>query len=74
MTVLIINEDPPVKAVPSFEDVKQAINESYEAHERWYADKTYENWCIYMTAINRASSLNADRLHSTLMESDICSI
>ena len=69
-------EDEPalIKPVPSWEDVKQAINESYEAHERWHADQTHENWCIYMTAIERASSLNADLNHAILMEAEICSI
>lgn len=64
----------PVKAIPTWEDVKQAINESYEAHERWHAEQTFENWCRYMSAINRASSLNADLNHATLMEAEICSI
>jgi len=68
-------EDEPelIKPVPSWEDVKQAINESYDAHERWFADKTHENWCIYMTAIERASSLNADLNHAILMEAEIVS-
>ena len=64
----------PITPIPSLEDIKQAINESYEAHERWHADRTFENWCIYMSAINRASSLNADRNHANLMEADVCSI
>ena len=69
-------EDEPelIKPVPSWGDVKQAINESYEAHERWHADPTEDNWAIYMTAIERASSLNADLNHSILMEAEICSI
>ena len=64
----------PITPVPSWEDVKQAINESYVAHERWHADQTEENWCIYMTAIERASSLNADLNHAILMETPLCSI
>jgi hypothetical protein len=69
-------EDEPelIKPVPSWEDVKQAINESYEAHERWFADKTHENWAAYQSANNRAASLNADRLHAILMESEIWSL
>lgn len=66
--------EEPITPVPSWEDVKQAINESYEAHERWHDDPTHENWCIYMSAINRASSLNADLNHAILMEAEICSI
>ena len=64
----------PIQPIPTWEDIKQAINESYEAHERWHADQTLENWCIYMTAIERASSLNADHFHATLMETEIVSI
>ena len=64
----------PIQPIPSLEDIKQAINESYEAHERWHADRTPENWCVYMTAIERASSLNANRFHATLMEAEIVSV
>lgn len=68
------DQEEPVQPIPTWEDIKQAINESYEAHERWHADQTPENWCIYMTAIERASSLNADHFHATLMEAEIVSI
>jgi hypothetical protein len=64
----------PTTPIPSWEDVKQAINESYEAFERWHADQTEKNWEAYQFANNRAASLNADRLHATLMETPLCSI
>lgn len=58
----------PITPVPTLEDVKQAVGDSYEAFERWHADQTEENWAAYQFANNRAASLNADRLHATLME------
>lgn len=67
----------PVQAVPTLDDLKAAVAETYEAFERFNADReagrdTTESHASYMCAIERQCDLNNQRFVAALKEAPVC--